>query len=196
MPILKLENGGPYTRDEWQCILENNVVRMIGDGMTLWTEHLSQTRLKASLVQGLEESGCLDMRSEIWKFICRVGNSKGIYSGNVYQKLLLEHDAKANRLIEKDLYRTVAGNEEFMRSPKSGKNRLFNVLKAYTAYDSKTGYCQGMNFVTAMLLRHIADEEEVFWILVYLMCEKNQRDLFANRSPKLMQILKDFGYYL
>lgn len=83
-----------------------------------------------------------------------------------------------------------------MQPPKSGKNRLFNVLKAYQAYDPATGYCQGMNFVVALLLRHIADEENAFWTLVYVMFEKNWREIYQKRSSKVTQIMRDFEEHL
>ena len=43
--------------------------------------------------------------------------------------------------IGKDLKRTVTTNKEFALDPKSGKNRLYNVLKAYSSYDLEVGYC-------------------------------------------------------
>jgi hypothetical protein len=33
------------------------------------------------------------------------------------------------------------GNKEFCKKPSTGQNRLFNVLKAYQAYDPEIGYC-------------------------------------------------------
>lgn len=37
---------------------------------------------------------------------------------------------------------------------------LLNVLKAYSVFNKDVGYCQGMGFVTALLLMYM--EEEVF----------------------------------
>ena len=50
-----------------------------------------------------------------------------------------------------------------------GNNKLFNVLKAYANYDNEIGYVQGMNYIVAMLLFYITDEETVFWCLYQLM---------------------------
>ncbi len=83
-----------------------------------------------------------------------------------------------------------------MSPSKSGKNRLFNVLKAYQAYDPAIGYCQGMNFVAALLLQHIPDEEDVFWTMVYLMFEKNLRDIYVDASQKIALLIMDFERYL
>jgi len=44
---------------------------------------------------------------------------------------LKEENQQGDFKIEKDLYRTMPGNQEFMLKSSSGKNRLFNILKAY-----------------------------------------------------------------
>ena len=71
--------------------------------------------------------------------------------------------------IKKDLTRTFPHVEEFKKPADSGENRLFNVLKAFSAYDSETGYVQGQNFITGMLLQMMPDEVDAFWCLVYIM---------------------------
>jgi len=49
-----------------------------------------------------------------------------------------------------------------------GQQQLFRVLKAYSLYDSYTGYVQGMAYIAAILLMYLS-EEESFWLLVALM---------------------------
>jgi hypothetical protein len=73
--------------------------------------------------------------------MCGVRNQKFSYNSDVFKKFLLEENPHGDYKIEKDLYRTLPGNKEFMIPSKSGKNRLFNVLKAYQAYDPAIGYC-------------------------------------------------------
>lgn len=46
-----------------------------------------------------------------------------------------------------------------------GQSRLRRVLKAYSTYDREIGYCQGMNFIAAMFLT-LVTEEQAFWMLV------------------------------
>jgi len=48
---------------------------------------------------------------------------------------------------------------------KGGQASLRRILKAYSLYDREIGYCQGMNFIAAMFLTQM-DEEESFWLLV------------------------------
>jgi hypothetical protein len=80
-----------------------------------------------------------------------------------------------------DLHRTITNCEEFKLAPDSGKNRLYNVLHAYSAVDPEVGYSQGMNFLAAMLLLNIPDEEDAFWCLVSIMMPSK------GQSPKMLK---------
>ena len=79
------------------------------------------------------------------------------YKRGIFRKFIEQEDAMNTKKITKDLGRTFPGNEEFKMSYETGENRLYNVLKAYSAYDPETGYCQGMNFISAMLLQMMPD---------------------------------------
>jgi hypothetical protein len=48
------------------------------------------------------------------------------------------------------------------------QGKLKRVLVAYSFMDKSTGYCQSLNFVAALLL-FLMDEEEAFWFLVVLL---------------------------
>jgi hypothetical protein len=67
------------------------------------------------------------------------------------------------------LNRTAPDVIEFESDIAEGKNRLYNILRAYANLDREIGYCQGMNFIAAMLLINIQDEEKAFWCLVSIM---------------------------
>ena len=61
------------------------------------------------------------------------------------------------------------------------RKKLRNNLLAYAAFDHlETGYCQGMNFLSAMLLRH-TDEMAAFWGLASLINAPQfaMRDMFS-----------------
>ena len=83
-----------------------------------------------------------------------------------------------------------------MKSPSSGQNRLFNVLKAYTAYDPQVGYCQGMNFIASMLLRVMPDQEDAFWAFVFLMFDRDWRTIFSDDAKKVGYLLADLESHL
>lgn len=65
-----------------------------------------------------------------------------------------------------------------------GQASLRRVLRAYSIYDPQVGYCQGMNFISAMFITFMT-EEESFWLLVYVM----------SSPPCLMRRLFDMGMY-
>jgi len=47
-----------------------------------------------------------------------------------------------------------------------------------------------MNYIAAMLLMHIQDEESVFWCIIYLLNRKNWRMIYMEEMPKLMEIIE------
>jgi hypothetical protein len=96
-------------------------------------------------------------------------------------------------MIEKDLPRTFPEIEEFKIDISTGKNRLYNVLKAYAHYDPKVGYCQGMNYVVAMLLKYIEDEELAFNLFTHLMKGANWRELYLEPMNRLHDLLNLLG---
>jgi len=66
---------------------------------------------------------------------------------------------------------------------------LYNVLLAYSNYDSQIGYVQGMNYIAGMLLMHIQDDEKVFWCILYIMNRLNWRCIYKQEMTKLMELL-------
>ena len=75
-------------------------------------------------------------------------------------------------------------------------NRLYNVLKAYSAYDPETGYCQGMNFITAMILQVVSDEEDAFWCLVFVMFVRDWRSIFSDDAERISTLISDLGNWM
>ena len=47
-----------------------------------------------------------------------------------------------------------------------------------------------MNYIGAMLLMHIQDEEKVFWCIIYLLNRKNWRMIYMEEMPKLMELIE------
>lgn len=67
----------------------------------------------------------------------------------------------------------------------TGKLGLQRVLRAYAAYDPEVNYCQGMNFLAALLLIWMPTEAEAFGGLVVLMQERGLRDLYKTDMSAL-----------
>lgn len=68
-----------------------------------------------------------------------------------------------------------------------GQASLRNVLRAYAAYDPEVAYCQGMNFLTGLLLTYLPTEGQAFAALVVLMEDRKLRS-FYHRSMALLQV--------
>jgi len=73
--------------------------------------------------------------------------------------------------------------------PESGENKLFNVLNAYAHYDTDIGYCQGLNFIVALILRYTEDEEDAFFCLLRVMVYHDWRGCFDDHLSKLNSLL-------
>ena len=80
----------------------------------------------------------------------------------------------------KDLLRTFPNDNTFHEGSES-YNKLFNVLKAYSNYNTEIGYAQGMNFIVAKLIVIFKNEKESF---IYL-------DSLFNK----LKMVKVFGIY-
>ena len=67
----------------------------------------------------------------------------------------------AEDVIYKDIMRTFPADKRHKEDWNSGKNKLFNVLKAYSNYDPEVSYCQGMNFIVFIFLKNL-DQDPVW----------------------------------
>lgn len=92
---------------------------------------------------------------------------------------------EASNDIEKDITRTYPNTKRFAEA--DGQNSLRNVLRAYAAYDPEVGYCQGMNFITGLLLMFMPSEAHAFAGLVLLMEDRGLRKYY-HRSLSLLQV--------
>ena len=56
------------------------------------------------------------------------------------------------------------------------------MLQAFSKYDAKIGYVQGMNFIVGALLWHCS-EEVAFWLFVSLIEDYEMRDIYMEGLP-------------
>ncbi|PTB80277.1 rab family GTPase activating protein [Trichoderma longibrachiatum ATCC 18648] len=80
-------------------------------------------------------------------------------------------------LIGKDLGRSFPGVEMFRDPDGDGQRMLGRVLKTFSLYDTKIGYCQGLAFLVGPLLMHMPDKQ-AFCVLVRLMDRYDLRSCF------------------
>ncbi|CAG8971261.1 hypothetical protein HYALB_00001427 [Hymenoscyphus albidus] len=80
-------------------------------------------------------------------------------------------------IIGKDLGRSFPGVEMFRDPEGDGQRMLGRVLKCFSLYDHKIGYCQGLGFIVGPLLMHMG-EKQAFCVLVRLMEHYDLRSCF------------------
>ncbi|XP_065068724.1 uncharacterized protein LOC135694021 isoform X2 [Rhopilema esculentum] len=161
-------------------------------------------------------------RPELWKrLISRKVKSVKEAKGKDYYKELCrlvpsiedtenEFDDSIEKQIRIDLLRTMPSHVDFKTLESEGIEKLFRVLRAFLLHNPEIGYCQGMNFMVAMGLLNLS-EEDAFWLLVaitevyfnkkhynhYLTGsqadQKVLEDLAAKRLPNIMQFTKENG---
>ena len=119
------------------------------------------------------------LRGVVWMSIAGARNR---LLDDEYERLSGESSPYEN-LIGKDIGRSFPGVEMFRDSDGEGQKMLGKVLKCFSLYDQKIGYCQGLGFVVGPLLMHMKDSE-AFCVLVRYVLRKS---LFVCR----MLILKD-----
>jgi len=85
---------------------------------------------------------------------------------NVYHELL-EKPGNPSTIeeIKKVKHRQFPFHEMFLDEEKVGQIELFNVLKAYSIYNPKVGFCQAQAPIAAFLLMHLP-AEDAFWVFV------------------------------
>ena len=162
-------------------------------------------KLKSRIRKGIPDS----LRSAVWpRFTGAVEAMKAAPPGT-YRKMLSEHCELAD-VISRDIARTFpnhllfrdelgssGGDGEDVSGSSSGRQSLYNVLKAYANYDKQTGYCQGMGFVVGLFLMYLS-EEEAFWMLERVMRSDKfmMHGLYAVGMPLLFQYFYQFDQLL
>ncbi|KAK8172756.1 rab-GTPase-TBC domain-containing protein, partial [Phyllosticta citrichinensis] len=93
-----------------------------------------------------------------------------------YERLCKESSPYEN-MIGKDIGRSFPGVEMFRDAKGEGQKMLARVLKCFSLYDEKIGYCQGLGFLVGPLLMQMGDKE-AFCVLVRLMDDYDLRSCF------------------
>ncbi|KAI8912016.1 rab-GTPase-TBC domain-containing protein [Powellomyces hirtus] len=131
------------------------------------------------------------LRGMVWQLVCK---GKDPDLENQYATLLTRTSIH-EKVIQRDLARTFPKHERFQEPGGPGQESLFNIIKAYSLYDTEIGYCQGIAFVVGALLLNMPDEE-AFCVLVRLMKNYNLRDLYTPQMIGLQLRLFQFDELL
>ncbi|KAJ1659766.1 hypothetical protein IWQ61_001193 [Dispira simplex] len=127
------------------------------------------------------------LRGMVWQVL---SHSTSTNLQPLYSQLLSDHSSH-EKVIIRDLSRTFPHVPVFRQEGGEGQKRLFNVLKAYSLYDSEVGYCQGLGFILGPLLLNMP-ECEAFCVLVRLMETYDMRTMFTENMSGLHLRLYQF----
>ncbi|KAI8388213.1 rab-GTPase-TBC domain-containing protein [Radiomyces spectabilis] len=126
------------------------------------------------------------VRGMVWQLFA---GSKDPKLEDKYMQLLKE-ESVYEKAIVRDLSRTFPHHPYFQS--KEGQDALFNVVKAFSLYDTNVGYCQGISFIAGPLLLNMP-EEEAFCVLVQMMQRYGLRGHFTPQMDTLHQRLHQFA---
>lgn len=160
-----------FNKNDWEAFFRSKVISF------------NSERFLFSLREGIPSQ----LRAYVWTSLAGIIRLKANYKDKYYTRLLLNSESKDENDIRKDLERTFFANDKSNVSHES----LFRILKAYSLFDEKVGYCQGINFLALQLLSVIESEEDSFWVLIYIMRDKDWRSLFLPGTPKLVKLMID-----
>ncbi|XP_058080544.1 uncharacterized protein LOC131228714 [Magnolia sinica] len=144
------------------------------------------------------------LRPKVWLSLSGAAKKRSTAPESYYDDLIKAVEGKvtpATRQIDHDLPRTFPGHPYL--DTEEGHAALRRVLVGYSFRDSHVGYCQGLNFVAALLLLVMKTEEDAFWMLAVLLenvlvndcytynlsgCHVEQRvfkDLLSQKYPRI-----------
>jgi len=100
-------------------------------------------------------------------------------------------NSEDENLILRDIDRTFPKHTFFKDKYGLGQRSLYNVLRAFAKYNTKTGYVQGMGFISALFLTYM-DEESSFWMLNSLMENFEMEGFYLPAFPELPRAFYKF----
>ncbi|OAD66260.1 hypothetical protein PHYBLDRAFT_71157 [Phycomyces blakesleeanus NRRL 1555(-)] len=128
-------------------------------------------------------------RRDAWYFLCTDQLQTAAHDDKLritYAELLLKHESDHDHQIDLDIPRTTGDHIMFKQRYGTGQKSLFNVLRAFSLYDTEVGYCQGMTNIAATILMYF-EEEKAFIVLVHMFLRDNLHDLYIPGFPILME---------
>lgn len=141
-----------------------------------WDELLARPpggRINPDTLQELVRAGVpRHRRGEIWLLLAeqyqlRSSPVAEVDSSTTYEQLLNQLTTHQHAILI-DLGRTFPSHPFYRDSLGAGQLSLYNLLKAYSLLDPQVGYCQGLSFVSGVLLLHMT-EEQAFGMMKHLL---------------------------
>jgi hypothetical protein len=123
--------------------------------------HQTAARLPTLLTNKIHKGIPPPLRGIVWQSMCSAQDSS---LHQAFERLSGE-SSPYEGIIGKDLGRSFPGVDMFRDPDGQGQQSLGRVLKCFSLYDQKIGYCQGLAFLVGPLLMHMSDRE-AFCVLV------------------------------
>uniref|UniRef100_A0A182XXC1 Rab-GAP TBC domain-containing protein n=1 Tax=Anopheles stephensi TaxID=30069 RepID=A0A182XXC1_ANOST len=152
-----------------------------------WDDKAVQAKVRKRVFKGIPEK----IRGKVW---CKLLNLEQVMKTEEgkYKKMLelARNWSTEARQIDKDVNRQFRDHIFYRERYSDMQRSLFNVLVAYSMYNSEVGYCQGMSGLAGVLLMYMK-EEEAFWALSVLLADAKfaMHGLFIEGFPKLTRFL-------
>jgi hypothetical protein len=177
-----------YERDERVLEIERERTKKWIKMFSNWSSYFSVERpnekLRRRVFKGIPDS----IRGEAWKKMLCVDkfDRTGIYE---QFRTFAHRNSPDIRQIDLDVNRTYRDHIMFRDRFSVKQQALFNVLAAYSVYNTDVGYCQGMSGIAALLLMYM-NEEDAFWALSELLTDRKHamHGLFIPGFPKLLRL--------
>lgn len=175
-----------------------------GEGISVASLKLSTLANTLTLKRLIRKGIPPVLRPKVWLSVSGAAKKRSTVPESYYDDLIMATEGKvtpATRQIDHDLPRTFPCHP-WLDTPE-GQASLRRVLVGYSFRDSDVGYCQGLNYVAALLLLVMKTEEDAFWMLAVLLenvlvndcytdnlsgCHVEQRvfkDLLAKKCPRI-----------
>ncbi|KOB65707.1 Ecotropic viral integration site, partial [Operophtera brumata] len=163
---------------------EKKWVKMLGS----WDSPATKEKLQRRIFKGIPDS----LRIKVWCKLLDVNKIKSDNPGKYYEMVKLAKLWSTDvRQIDSDVNRQFREHQIYRERYSEKQCSLFNVLCAYSIYNSEVGYCQGMSGLAGVLLMYM-DEEDAFWALAILLSENRyyMHGLYVEGFPKLTRFLE------
>ncbi|OCT56375.1 uncharacterized protein usp6nl2.L [Xenopus laevis] len=150
-----------------------------------WSKYRNSEKMYRRVYKGIP----LQVRGQVWSLLLDVEEMK-LKNDGKYEKIkdLAKTYSTEIKQIDLDINRTFRNHIMFRERYGVKQRALFDVLSAYSVYNTEVSYCQGMSQIAAVLLMYL-NEEDAFWALAQLLT--NQRHamhgFFIPGFPKLQR---------
>ncbi|CAG9781898.1 unnamed protein product [Diatraea saccharalis] len=156
--------------------------------LATWDSPTTKEKLHRRIYKGIPNS----LRIKIWCKLLDVNRIKSDNPGKYHEMLRLAKQWSTDvRQIDSDVNRQFREHQFYRERYSEKQCSLFNVLCAYSMYNSEVGYCQGMSGLAGVLLMYM-DEEDAFWALAVLLSDRKylMHGLYIEGFPKLTRFLE------